>query len=207
MWVFLFWLASLSCPKNSVAVRWSSSNKHQNKSATLSESISTSEIPLSKQSIQRQEFMHFQLHRDNQEKFSIKEIPNYFQKTEKFLWITQQLKENKVLGQIHFLMHISYPSETVILPALSGAPWVLRTMHLHGRSRKRFPILRSRAAPPSILQQHLKTVHLTATNITGSSLHWNSVRKPRNSREAGLLRATQCIMLSCYETKSLPMEL
>lgn len=109
-------------------------------------------IWMSKQSIKRQEFMHLQLYRDSQDQFSIKRIPNNFQKTVKFLLITQELKENKALGQTSFLMHVSYSSETVFLPALlsasiiflpalSGAPWALRTLHLHGRSRKSSPSL------------------------------------------------------------------
>lgn len=51
---------------------------------------------MSKQSIKRQEFMHLQLYRDSQEQFSIKGIPSNFQKTEKFLLITQPLRENKL---------------------------------------------------------------------------------------------------------------
>lgn len=65
--------------------------------------------------------MHLQLYRDSQDQFSIKRIPNNFQKTAKFLLITQELKENKALGQTSFLMHVSYSSETVFLPALLSA--------------------------------------------------------------------------------------
>lgn len=84
------------------------------------------------------------------EQFSIKGIPSNFQKN--FYELLSNWKCTSPCVK-YFLMHISYLSETVLLPALSSAAWALRTMHLHGWSRKIFPILRSRAAPPSVLQQ------------------------------------------------------
>lgn len=39
VWVSFFWLARLSFPKNFMAMRWPSSNKHQKKSVTFSQSV------------------------------------------------------------------------------------------------------------------------------------------------------------------------
>lgn len=166
----------------------------------------------SKQSIKRQEFMHLQLYRNSQEQFSVKGIPSNFEKTEKFPLITWYLKEKKTLGQIHFLMHISNPSEAVFLPALSFCQHYLVHREHSGpciflAGAEKFPHPQKQSCTIQNLQGHLKTAHLIATNVTGNSLHWNSVRKPWNSRKVGLLRATQFTILTCYCTKSLPMEL
>lgn len=115
--------------------------------------------------IRRQESIELRLHRDSQEQFSLKGVPGNCQKTETFLRIIQQLDEQETWGQNHFLMHVPFPFETIVfyqhylVHHEHSGPWTYR-----GKS---FPILRSMAAPSNVLQQHLETVHLTTTTVTG----------------------------------------
>lgn len=189
----------LSLPKISVAVKRSRSNKHQNKPSALSESISTSEKLLetacewANKASKDRSSCTFNFTRTSKTNFQQKELlvtsENWkisinYSATESKQGLGSDTLSNAYLLSLwnsfcqHYLVH-----HEQLGPC---------------RSRKSFPILRSRIAPSSILQWHLKTIHLAATNATGSSLYWNSARNPWNSREVRLLRATEFTMLTCY---------